>query len=125
MIFFTTNRHNEESINKILEQLIFLDKDLEVVECILHYGMDFNLVQKKNVQKFYSKLVRKLIGNNRGKDAIKILKFCIAKEISGLDDRLANFINKSNLEKNDKYVILISSCFVFLIFLIFCFLGNY
>lgn len=64
--------------------------------------MEIRLIQTKNFKKFYSKLVRKLLNKNEPQMTIKILRFCIAKGINGLDDDLIQVLNKSEIQ--DKYV---------------------
>lgn len=99
----TLFRRNIESLNALLDHLILIDREQQVVEFIVEHA-DLQLVERRNVKRFYSKLLRKLIENGLASETIQLLKHCLAKEAGALDEDLVALVNKSSLKEKDKWV---------------------
>lgn len=91
-----------ESLNALLDHMILLDREQQVADFITKYGLDLQPVEPRNIKKFYSKLLRKLIGSEQASGAIKLLRLCAAKETGPLDQDLLVLVDKSNLREKDK-----------------------
>lgn len=81
---------------------MLLDRDRQVVEFIVTNGMDLQMIERRHAQRFYSHLLRKLIASEQADDAIRLLKFCVSKEVGQLEEELLAVVNKSNLKEKDK-----------------------
>lgn len=95
-------RRNIQAINSIVEHLTFLDKHVEVTKTILEHGLELEFVVKRNAQKFYSRLIEKLVNDEKAKEATDLLKFCIAKEFGELNEDLIKIVDNSKLKSNEK-----------------------
>lgn len=89
-------------INSILDHLILLDQEIKVTDFIIENGLEIQIIETRNIRKFYSKLLEKLIINEHANKAINLLKFCISKEYGELDDELVKKVNNSKLKYNQK-----------------------
>ena len=88
-------------MNALLDHLILIDREKQVVEYIVE-NADLQLVDSRNAKRFYSKLLRKLIGNGEAGETISLLKHCVTKEVGALDEDLVALVNKSSLKEKDR-----------------------
>ena len=88
-------------MNALLDHLVLIDREQQVVEFVTQ-NEELHVIETKNIRKFYSKLVRKLIASEMVDETVQLLRHCVTKEVNGLEEELVSMVNKSRLKEKDK-----------------------